>query len=380
KTKKEAEDVRCDVITGLRNHAYIVNDKIKVKELLEYWLEQNVRGRVQSANSYVTYKNAATKHIVPYIGDKYIKSLTVKDMEYVLDSNVDFAEATVGLVRTVLMTAFNYAVGHKLMLSNPVESVKVSKSKQEQELPYHTRDIDSSKTLTLEQMQMLLEAGKTSRIKMQLQFNMLMGLRRQEINGLRYSDIDYLNHTLTVRRQLGKDIDRTPYAEGNVASAKAELPLKTRSSYRVLHIPDYVFESILEERAIYERNRSRRRATFVDSDHICCSSYGRPRSKDYHYVHFKQLLKDLGLPNVRWHDLRTSYTTLLLRQNFSSKAVSKLLGHATEIITVDRYGDNKNMLPDDIPELLEFIEEVKPDKDTTNLADIEIDFSDYLIS
>ncbi|MDY2599905.1 MAG: site-specific integrase, partial [Lachnospiraceae bacterium] len=107
---------------------------------------------------------------------------------------------------------------------------------------------------------------------------------------------------------------------------------------------------------------------------------GRPRSKDYHYVHFKQLLKDLGLPNVRWHDLRTSYTTLLLRQNFSSKAVSKLLGHATEIITVDRYGDNKNMLPDDIPELLEFIEEVKPDKDTTNLADIEIDFSDYLIS
>ena len=77
-----------------------------------------------------------------------------------------------------------------------------------------------------------------------------------------------------------------------------------------------------------------------------------------------------------------SYTTLLLKQNFSSKAVSKLLGHAKEIITVDVYGDNANMLPDDIPELLEFIEEVMPDKkcgnqESNDLTDIEVDVSIY---
>lgn len=98
--------------------------------------------------------------------------------------------------------------------------------------------------------------------------------------------------------------------------------------------------------------------------------------------HFKRLLEQLGLPDIRWHDLRVSYTTLLLKQNFSSKAVSKLLGHAKEIITVDVYGDNANMLPDDIPELLEFIEEVMPDKkcgnqESNDLTDIEVDVSIY---
>lgn len=53
----------------------------------------------------------------------------------------------------------------------------------------------------------MLEASKNTRIHMQILFNVLMGLRRSEINRLKYSDVDYVNHTLTVRRQLGKELD-----------------------------------------------------------------------------------------------------------------------------------------------------------------------------
>jgi len=47
------------------------------------------------------------------------------------------------------------------------------------------------------------------------------------------------------------------------------------------------------------------------------------------------LLKDCGLPDIRWHDLRATFCTMLLKNDFSPKAVAKLMGHAKEIVTID---------------------------------------------
>ena len=105
-----------------------------------------------------------------------------------------------------------------------------------------------------------------------------MGLRRQEINAVKYSDVDYINRTLSVERQLGKELDRTLNSRKE-SMTKKELPLKTSSGRRVL-------------------------------------------------------------PDICWHDLRSTYCTLLLNKDFNSKAVSKLMGHAKELITMDVYGDN----------------------------------------
>ena len=163
---------------------------------------------------------------------------------------------------------------------------------------------------------------------------------------------------------------------------KQEVRTKTKSSVRELPIPDVVFEAILKERKQYEANRRRRSTTFQDLDYICCSTYGRPRSKNYHWQHYKKLLADNGLPDIRWHDLRSTYCTLLLKNNYSPKAVSKLMGHAKEIITMDVYGDNRNLIAMSIPELEAFVDEVIPAEKIVrfreDLLDIEIDVSEYL--
>ena len=154
------------------------------------------------------------------------------------------------------------------------------------------------------------------------------------------------------------------------------------SSVRELPIPDVVFEAILKERKQYEANRRRRTTTFQDLDYICCSTYGRPRSKNYHWQHYKKLLADNGLPDIRWHDLRSTYCTLLLKNNYSPKAVSKLMGHAKEIITMDVYGDNRNLIAMSIPELEAFVDEVIPAEKIVRFREellaIEIDVSEYL--
>ena len=122
----------------------------------------------------------------------------------------------------------------------------------------------------------------------------------------------------------------------------------------------------MEERRRYEKNRRRRRSQFLDLDYICCSNYGKPRSKDFHWPHYKKLLRDTGLPDIRWHDLRSTYCTLLLKEAFNPKAVSKLMGHAKELITMDVYADNKGIIADGVPEIEEYMKEVLP-----NLREIE---------
>lgn len=128
-----------------------------------------------------------------------------------------------------------------------------------------------------------------------------MGLRRSEIIGLKYSDINYIDQTITIKRQLGRKVDMGKDSCKRKTLTKQEIQLKTPSSYRTLKIPEYVFQAILEQRKIYEKNRNRRKREFQDDDFICCSTYGHSRSKDFHYKYFKKILEENNLPNIRWH-------------------------------------------------------------------------------
>ena len=148
-----------------------------------------------------------------------------------------------------------------------------------------------------------------------------------------------------------------------------------RCNDATLIIPDYVFEEILKERKKYEKNRSRRRKDFNDQDYICCSSYGHPRSQTFHYKPYKQLLEECGLPDIRWHDLRSTFCTLLLKNDYSPKAVSRMMGHAKEIITLDVYADKSQMIADGVLEIQSFIDDVLPDDGGMyrELTDISVD-------
>ena len=92
------------------------------------------------------------------------------------------------------------------------------------------------------------------------------------------------------------------------------------------------------------------------------------------------MLADNNLPDIRWHDLRSTFCTLLLKNDFNPKAVSKLMGHSKEIITMDVYGDNKGIISDCVPEIQSYIDDVLPTESTekalqTELLDIVIDTS-----
>lgn len=82
------------------------------------------------------------------------------------------------------------------------------------------------------------------------------------------------------------------------------------------------------------------------------------------------------MPDIRWHDLRATYCTILLKNDFNPKAVSKLMGHAKEIITIDVYGDNQEIIEDCLEVLEPFIDEVIPEEE----EEFDLSAMDYMDS
>lgn len=194
-------------------------------------------------------------------------------------------------------------------------------------------------------------------------FALLMGLRKSEISGIKYTDIDYENRTLKIERQLGRSLEVDENEIAPKTRTKQEIDVKTPASNRVEKIPNFLFSEILEERKKYEKNRSRRqhgRWVFQDMDYICCSSYGRPRSTTYIYTHYKKLIEEAGLPYIRFHDLRHTYTTLLMKNDINQKAIAASLGHSKSIITFDVYTDKQALIEGGVEEIDAFIDEVHP--------------------
>lgn len=366
-TKRKANIERNNTIAALTTGTYILNSKIKLDVFLEFWLEKVMKPKITN-NTYVTYLNSITKYIIPKMGNLYLTNIDRGHIANLYKHIFSLTKTGVGIARTVLKTSFKYAMTKKLMIINPVLKTKLPKGIKLK--PYRTVNIDSAKTLTLEQVNILLSASIGTKIHLQVLFAVLMGLRRCEINGLKYSDIDYIRRTIKVQRQLGIKPNTKKEDFAPKTFTKQEIELKTFFSYRELDIPDYLFEEILNERKKYEENRNRRKNDksnpFQDLDYICCSASGRPRSKSYVSPHFKELLKNNNLPDIRWHDLRATFATILLKNNYSCKAVSSLMGHAKEIITVDIYGDNQKIIEDCLEDLEPFIEEVIPHKEMYN--------------
>lgn len=360
-SKREAKNERDKIIGELYSGTYIVQTKLTVRDFYIFWLENEMKIRITD-DSYKAYKNIIYHHIIPKIGNITMVNLNKGHIQKLYEEESKKSHSSLRLTKAVIDSGMKYALRKGIITHNPAVGVKIPKGIVAKD--YKTLHIDEQKTLTIEQLQILIQASMGTSIYLPILFSAVMGLRRGEVNGVKYSDVDFINRKLKLQRQLGivanskkEDYDVKTYT-------KQEIPLKTHSSYRELDIPDIVFEAILEERKKYEKNKRRRindkTNPFQDLDYICCSSYGRPRSRTYCFPHFKKILKENNLPDIRWHDLRATYATILLKNDFSVKAISKRMGHSKQIITVDVYGDKKEIIKDCTEELMPFIEDILP--------------------
>ncbi len=354
-TVKDAQQGRDLAVAQLHSNSYVTDNGITVRDYFANWLENVIRCRCK-ASTYFSYYYTLKNHIYPNIGGVKLTELNKAHVLYLYRTVGEIYKSSAEQCRVILKTGLRYAKQNHLISIDPAKDVLIPKDIYEAK-PYHAIDVNIQHTLTAEQLNLLIDKSRGTKIYLFILFAGLMGLRKSEILGLKHSDVDFQKKTIHIQRQLGRNLSNECPPK---TKTKQEIGLKSRSSNRILNIPDIVFEAIVEERQRYEANQRRRVKQFRDLDYICCSTYGRPRSASFCYQPFKRLLSENNLPDIRFHDLRHTYATLLMKQDLSIKAISAALGHSKTIISVNVYGDKREIVANCVDDLQLIIEEVLP--------------------
>lgn len=169
-------------------------------------------------------------------------------------------------------------------------------------------------TIPADQLQAFLSEAKASGVYEMYYIELATGLRRGELLGLKWEDIDLAAGIIRVHRQIAR-------INGEIVEA----PLKTKNSYRVVSISPQAIEVLQEQK----------RKT--KEEYVFPSPNGGPISPDSVNNMLKRVLERAGIPKVRFHDLRHTFATLALQNGVDIKTVSGMLGHFSAGFTLDTY-------------------------------------------
>jgi integrase len=112
---------------------------------------------------------------------------------------------------------------------------------------------------------------------------------------------------------------------------------KTQKSRRSVLVAPFALEALKEHRIRQLETKLKAGSNWQEHDYVFCTLHGTHLNPNHIVDEFKKLLKQAGLPNIRFHDLRHSAATLLLSLGVHPKVVQELLGHTQIGITMDVY-------------------------------------------
>ena len=289
-----------------------------VGQWMDIWFENYAKIKVRPT-SHQTYRGYIDNHIKPNIGKIQLNKLTTLELQKLYKKllsrgRVDRIEAkgqpkglspkTVRNIHQVISSAMDFAKAQKLIAVNPTDGCALPKLEHRE-----------MKTLPVEQLASFLREAKESGVFEMYYIELATGLRRGELLGLKWEDLDLEQGTLRVQRQVSR-------INGEVVEA----PLKTKNSYRTIS---------LGEDAVGILKKQRKKCG--GSEYVFPSPTGGPISPDSVIQMLHRVLKRAGLPKVRFHDLRHTFATVALQNGVDIKTVSGMLGHYSAGFTLDTY-------------------------------------------
>lgn len=243
------------------------------------------------------------------------------------------------ILKTVLSGSMQYAKRHGYVGEDFITGLRWSR-----EIPGRNGAKPEKRTLNVDEIKQMITVSRDTDVYLPILFAVFMGLRRSEIVGLKYTDIDYERGQIYICRQLGIDNSVRKSEVAPRTYTKQEFSVKTSSSRRKLEMPACVLQAVMDERVRYEKRRSRRKKEFQDLDYIYSSSYGRPRISNYLWKRLHNFIDDNGLPYTTWRGLRYTYTTIILKAGYDLSAVARTLGHTRKEFTADVYVDRRELI------------------------------------
>ena len=322
---KEAKIVLNDILYNVENESYNEPNKLLFTDFLSDWVDNIAKNSIEKT-TWENYKLMIDVHINPYfIGlatplQKLSSLLLQKYYQFEMEQGRKngkggLSSNTVRKHHAMIMTALKYEKNNKLIINNPAENISLPKKVKYQGSYY-----------TAEQLEVLLEASKDTTIESAVYLTAHYGFRRGEILGLRWQDIDFDNNTLTV------NVTRVKYGSGVITKSP-----KTESSRRTLPLVLSVREYLLKLKIQQLEDRVLFGQSYIQSDYICRLKDGKPLYPSYLNEKFCEILKSNDLQYIRFHDLRHSTASYLIKNGASMKDIQIWLGHSDIGTTMNIY-------------------------------------------
>ncbi len=342
KSKEELRKKLYDLETAQRM-GIVLDDKTTVAELAAQWY--NNRKDKWSYSRKEDYVNAINVHICPFIGGMLVKEVKPEHCQMVLSKMAHLSNSMQTKTVTTLKQIFDCAVENGLIFRSPCGKLKAAGEKSKEKTP-----------LTSEQSRALLDATKGTRAYLFIMLGLYAGLRREEICGLRWVDVDL---TAPPPRLTVNNAVRFEGTKGIFPS-----PLKTKAANRTIPLPAVLATALAEERKrscsvfvipaanggnatpqtvknlmkIVERRRS-----------PCVVPLNKKEEPGRRGPKIERTLDFRITP----HQLRHTYITTLCQSGMDIKKIQYLAGHADIKMTLNVYSHVVNNRPDELIEAVE---------------------------
>ena len=259
-----------------------------VRTWLEVWMENYAKVKLRPS-TFKTLQGFLKNHIKPQIGSIPLADLTSLDLQrfykHLLDGGrVDRIEAkkkpkglapkTVRNIHQMICSAYNLAMEQRLVTKNPTQGCALPKVEHKE-----------MKTLTADQLSAFFREARDSGVYELYYLDLATGLRRGELLGLRWTDVDFQHGVLKIQRAISRQ-------NGKVVEA----PLKTKNAYRTLPLSADAVDVLKMQKC-----------KIGNSEWVFPSPTGGPMSPDSVLHMLQRVLKRAALPRIRFHDLRHPY-------------------------------------------------------------------------
>jgi len=285
---------------------------------LSGWLA-HAKGRIR-ARTYQGYEGLIRLYALPFLGELPLKDVHPLHLQSLYASLMNdrvppISAGTVLNLHLVLTQAFGQAVGWGLLDRSPVAGAQPPRPRRPEPAV-----VDTELTTRI------LAAARGQAIELPAAIAIATGMRRGEILGLRWGDLDEDFSVAHVRRTLQ-----------STASGPVFEDPKTRRSRRAVALPRFLHPYLANQREDQARRRAELGKRWKETDLVVDSGDGGAVSPVNFSSAWPRFLRRSGLPHVRFHDLRHGHATLMLIQGVHPKVVSERLGHSSIGITLDTY-------------------------------------------
>lgn len=304
---------------------YMAPNKMTVNEWLDIW-QQDYLGNAKP-HTKKSYEGIIKNHIIPKIGAIKLSELTPMQVQRLINSirstkktelGYEVNPKTVKNVHGVLHSALSQAVQCGLIQTNPADRTV---------LPKRTKaDIH---VLEDEKLPTFFEEIEGHPFQYLYIVDLFTGMRQSELLGLQWPDINFAEKTVTVKRQL-------QYLGSAHGGYRYTTPKNNKS--RVIVLPDIAVQALERQRERQDEMHQMAGNAWNNPDNLVFTNeLGEHIKHDLAYRHLKRIFARMGMPNLRFHDLRHSYAVISLQSGCDIKTVQENLGHYAAAFTLDTY-------------------------------------------